>query len=237
MISTKKTLDYLLSSPSGTTHTSDTNKNTKKKQKQGKKGDRNPNPPPTIPPSPKTKADETCATDLLLRKFELDASNETWLQNTISNPLFHTNNTLTKHIKQFNLNNNKYKYNTLISHSKLKISELLSEHTSLHIVTNFTDIGCPCIKNPNVKKGCWCIEQMKKIKPKPIKIKQTIKPTSIHSLHTHMSHNNNIQQQIVMDYFKNFGVSNINQNNNNQNNSVDIVQRNLILNASRQQYM
>eukprot|EP01084_Bolivina_argentea_P083722 151575_1 len=52
-----------------------------------------------------------------------------------------------------------------------------------------------------------------------------------------MSHNNNIQQQIVMDYFKNFGVSNINQNNNNQNNSVDIVQRNLILNASRQQYM
>mmetsp|Transcript_49892 Transcript_49892/g.79523 ORF Transcript_49892/g.79523 Transcript_49892/m.79523 type:complete len:422 (+) Transcript_49892:146-1411(+) len=167
MTSTHKTLDYLVSAPheQHIINTENTNKNTNKKHHHTKKE----RPPPVIPPSPSIKPDElvTLQTDLLLRKFELDAAHQSWQQNTVQSAHFHNARNIEAQLERFGVEPAKYQYQSLIKHCaihKSKITELVEEGQAMHIVTQFTDVGCPTLKNPNTKKGCWCIEETKKQK-------------------------------------------------------------------------
>ena len=66
---------------------------------------------------------------------------------------------------KFGLNSPKYQYQSLIAHShkthKTHIQELLDDGRSLRIVQH-TESGCPTVKHPMAKKGCWCIEERRK---------------------------------------------------------------------------
>eukprot|EP01083_Nonionella_stella_P100343 282894_1 len=232
MASSKKTLDFLVSDvKKKETNNIDTHKNNNSNTKKKKE-----RPPPPIPPSPKTKHDETLQTDLLLRKFELDAANESWEQNTIKKVEFNNMAALDKQIAEYGLNHNKYHYQSFIKHTKTKIIELIEDGASIHIVRQFSDIGCPTIKNPNTKKGCWCIEETKKQKKSAIHHKPlTIKPTAIHTTNTTL----NLKANAIMENFRRINMQNTTMFNTKTNatSTVDIIQNNLILNARTHHYM
>ena len=188
MTSTKKTLDYLISMQQkeklnvlNINNTSDNNNkhNTNDNNNNASSKNNNSNskkikPPPVIPPSPKLQPNSklfeelnSVKIDLNLRQIELESLNESWQENTSSKPQFKNPSISQKKLIQFGLNNNRYQYQSFISHTninKKRINELYDDAQNTHIVTNFTDIGCPTIKNPNTKKGCWCIEEIKKQK-------------------------------------------------------------------------
>ena len=107
-------------------------------------------------------------TDLFLRKFELDAANTTWKENVTSKPEFKNPSIMESQLNKFGLSSNRYQYQSLIKHTNIhkssRISELYEEGNKIQVVTNFTDTGCPAFKNPNAKKGCWCIEEKKQKK-------------------------------------------------------------------------
>jgi len=134
-------------------------------------------------------------------------------------------------------------------------TELMEDGCSIKINRQFTDIGCPTIKNPTSKKGCWCIEEIKKQKKshsnKAQKIQihsNAIKAATANPIkHTNLV--TNAQQQNIMEYIRNWSVANsfnhrlpINTNianavNTKNTSSVNMMQKNLIYSAQSQQYV
>eukprot|EP00485_Elphidium_margaritaceum_P017443 CAMPEP_0202730344 /NCGR_PEP_ID=MMETSP1385-20130828/186591_1 /ASSEMBLY_ACC=CAM_ASM_000861 /TAXON_ID=933848 /ORGANISM="Elphidium margaritaceum" /LENGTH=163 /DNA_ID=CAMNT_0049396617 /DNA_START=201 /DNA_END=692 /DNA_ORIENTATION=- len=106
-------------------------------------------------------------TDLILRKFELDTVQQTWHENTVASEKFLNPCVLQQHLDKFGVGTAKHQHASLIKHTnvnKVRIAELMEDAQSLHIVTQATEVGCPAFTNPNTKKGCWCIEEVRKQK-------------------------------------------------------------------------
>merc|ERR1712130_239010 len=100
-----------------------------------------------------------------------------------------------------------------------KITELMEEGNSMHIVHQFADIGCPTVHNPQAKRGCWCIEEV--AKQNKLKLKNAQQQTKRISLPIPNPHGD-MRQYLKMQS----GQS-----------TVDMIQNKLILNARSQQYM
>merc|ERR1712228_155810 len=137
LLSTKKTLDYLVSDINSKHETNDTNsvhsdnqQNIKKKRNSFKHHHQRSSAPPLIPPSPKTKPDDTAQTELILKQFVLDSANETWEENTIKKSELKNKRWMKEQMVAFGLNTVKYEYQSLIKHTninKTKITELIEE--------------------------------------------------------------------------------------------------------------
>jgi len=169
MTSTVKTLDYPFSNNSNSSAPSS------QSQREGPSSDSNVlslslfphkkklSRPPPIPLSPPTKPDQSATVDVTLRKFELDAAGESWAANTVKRAEFMNSAHSLALMAKMGLTAPKNQYHSLIAHSrhKTQIAELLADGRSLHIVQR-TESGCPAVRNPAAKKGCWCIDEMKK---------------------------------------------------------------------------